>query len=94
MSDLIAAILGELSSIYSQKKIGKFFMSLIASGVFFLGCFIADIFGHLIKSEEFSFVFIIDLVKGLILFSLLFFLICYAGLFILEKIEKRIKSKK
>lgn len=43
MSDLIAAVLGYLSSKYSQNKISKFSLSLIAGGLFFLGYFIAEI---------------------------------------------------
>lgn len=94
MSDLIAAILGYLSSKYSQKKISKFTLSLIVGGLFFIGYFIVEILGQINRGGKASSIFMIDLGKDLILFSTSLFFLCYIFLLVAEEIEKWRKKDK
>ncbi|WP_165006703.1 hypothetical protein [Neisseria yangbaofengii] len=92
MSDLLAAILGHLSAKYSQKKVSKFALSFAAAIFFFCGYFVVDILNVVKDGNNLGFEFFSILIRDLVLFSAVLFLICYIFLWCVEKIEQRIKK--
>ncbi|WP_165087855.1 hypothetical protein [Neisseria yangbaofengii] len=92
MSDLLAAILGHLSAKYSQKKVSKFALSFAAAIFFFCGYFVVDILNAVKDGNNLGFEFFSILIRDLVLFSAVLFLICYIFLWCVEKIEQRIKK--
>lgn len=94
MDDVIAAILGYLSSWYSRKKISKLILASAAGISFFCGYFLLEIFHYIHGDKTIDHLLIPELIKDLSIFSGIVFSACYIGLFLIESVEKYKSRKK